>query len=151
MEQASKSGNGYGKRPLWQWIIIYVILAAIAYGLVYYFVLSKGGGYISTKSSQTYPPATQNASQPSLPSNATISIKNLSFNPSTMTIKTGTKVVWVNDDSVSHTVTSDSGNLFSSSTISPGQSFNFTFNNPGSVTYHCGIHPVMKGTVVVKN
>ncbi len=36
---------GYGKRPLWQWIVIYLIIGAIVYGLIYYFVIPKIGGY----------------------------------------------------------------------------------------------------------
>lgn len=34
---------GYSKRPLWQWVLIYVVLAAIVYGLVYYFFLRDSG------------------------------------------------------------------------------------------------------------
>ncbi len=41
MAEAAK--KAYGKRPLWQWIVIYLIIAAIVYGLIYYFFL--GGGY----------------------------------------------------------------------------------------------------------
>lgn len=38
--------KGYGKRPFWQWIVIYLVVAAVVYGLVYYFVLARGsGGY----------------------------------------------------------------------------------------------------------
>lgn len=29
--------KGYGKRPLWQWILGYVIAGGIVYFLVYYF------------------------------------------------------------------------------------------------------------------
>lgn len=36
-------GKGYGKRPLWQWIVIYAVIGAIIYGLVYYFILAKPG------------------------------------------------------------------------------------------------------------
>ncbi|MBI2011272.1 hypothetical protein HYS91_00750 [Candidatus Daviesbacteria bacterium] len=45
-EEASSEnkGSGYGKRPLWQWIVIYLVIGAIVYGLVYYFILSKPGG-----------------------------------------------------------------------------------------------------------
>lgn len=32
--------EGYGKRPLWQWIVIYLIIGLIVYGLIYYFVLA---------------------------------------------------------------------------------------------------------------
>lgn len=79
----------------------------------------------------------------------TVDIKNFLFNPSVLNIKVGTKVTWVNNDSVSHTVTSDFGNLLNSSTLDPGQSFSFTFTSAGIINYHCAIHPTMKGTVVV--
>ena len=45
MDQQTTSGDGYGKRPLWQWILLYVVLGGIAYGLVYYFVFAKRGGH----------------------------------------------------------------------------------------------------------
>lgn len=35
---------GYGKRPLWQWVVIYLIIGAIVYGAIYYFVIAKRGG-----------------------------------------------------------------------------------------------------------
>lgn len=34
-------GKGYGKRPLWQWIVIYLIVGAIIYGLIYYVFLAR--------------------------------------------------------------------------------------------------------------
>lgn len=44
-EEEQKGYGGYGgKRPLWQWIIIYLVIGAILYGLIYYFVFAKGGG-----------------------------------------------------------------------------------------------------------
>ncbi len=46
MADEKKAGQkAYGKRPLWQWILIYLIIAAIVYGLVYYFFLRGGYGY----------------------------------------------------------------------------------------------------------
>ena len=33
-----KSGKGYGKRPLWQWIVLYVVIGVIVYGAIYYFM-----------------------------------------------------------------------------------------------------------------
>lgn len=51
--------KGYGKRPLWQWVLIYVVVGAVVYGLIYYFVLAKKGGGLyggtSTPSTQTVP------------------------------------------------------------------------------------------------
>lgn len=40
-----KPSGGYGKRPLWQWIVLYVIIGAIVYGLIYYFFFMKSTGY----------------------------------------------------------------------------------------------------------
>lgn len=37
--------TGYGKRPLWQWVAIYIVVGAVVYGLIYYFVFAKQGGY----------------------------------------------------------------------------------------------------------
>ena len=44
----------YNKRPLWQWIAIYLILGAIIYGAVYYLFLNKNSGYDYSKSSTQY-------------------------------------------------------------------------------------------------
>ena len=41
----NKAPSAYGKRPLWQWLVLYVIIGAVVYGLVYYFLLAKKGGY----------------------------------------------------------------------------------------------------------
>lgn len=37
--------KGYGKRPLWQWIVIYLVIGAVVYALLYYFVFANKGGY----------------------------------------------------------------------------------------------------------
>lgn len=52
---------------MWQWIVIYLVIAVVLYGAFYYFFLAKKGGY-STNSSSTY--ATPTVSQAS-PSQAT--------------------------------------------------------------------------------
>jgi flagellar basal body-associated protein FliL len=33
--QESKKPSKYGKRPLWQWIVLYVVVAVIVYFIVY--------------------------------------------------------------------------------------------------------------------
>ena len=43
-EQSSSSSN-YGKRPMWQWIVIYLVIGAVVYGLIYYFMFAGKGGY----------------------------------------------------------------------------------------------------------
>ena len=80
---------------------------------------------------------------------STVAIKSYSFQPSTLTVSPGTTVTWKNQDSVPHTVTSDSQGLFDSGTLAPGKDFSFAFSSPGSYSYHCNLHPGMKGTIVV--
>lgn len=56
-EQPQTESKGYGKRPLWQWIVLYGIIAIVVYGLIYYFVFAKKGGYnygSSNNSQQQY-------------------------------------------------------------------------------------------------
>ena len=43
----------YGKRPLWQWVLIYLVVGGFIYWLVWYFVLAKNGGYNSMNSAPT--------------------------------------------------------------------------------------------------
>lgn len=85
------------------------------------------------------------------PANVSVSISNFSFVPASLSVKAGTKVTWTNNDSVAHTVTDDSGSIFDSGPIAPGGVFSFTFVNPGSFSYHCSIHPMMKAVVSVQS
>ncbi len=76
-------------------------------------------------------------------------MKNLAFNPPTLTVSVGTKVTWTNQDTVGHTVTANDGS-FGSQTINPGQTFSQTFSTAGTFNYHCTIHPTMTATIVVQ-
>ena len=78
----------------------------------------------------------------------TVNIQNGIFTPSSLTIPGGTTVNWVNLDSTTHTVTSDS-DLFNSGNMSKDQSFSYVFNVAGTYTYHCTIHPGETGTIIV--
>ncbi len=42
----------YPKKSIWKWILLYLIIAAVAYGAVYYFFFYKKGGY--NYNSQSY-------------------------------------------------------------------------------------------------
>lgn len=78
-----------------------------------------------------------------------VTIQSFKFNPDPITVPVGTTVTWTNQDSSGHTATSDSG-VFSSPMLSKGQSFSFTFRQPGEYTYFCDPHPFMKGKVIVQ-
>ena len=80
---------------------------------------------------------------------ATVEIRQMTFSPSTLTITAGTKVTWVNDDDMPHTVT-DKGRVFRSAALDTEERFSFTFATSGEFTYFCAIHPSMVGRVIVK-
>jgi hypothetical protein len=40
----NKPTKGYGKRPVWQWVVIYLIVAIVLYGLIYLLFIHKSGG-----------------------------------------------------------------------------------------------------------
>ncbi len=74
--------------------------------------------------------------------------------PSSVTINVGDTVSWINTDTAAHTVTSGSpaqgySNLFDSSLVMAGQSFEYTFNEKGTIEYFCIVHPWMVGSVTV--
>ncbi len=54
-ETDEKQENGYQKKPLWQWVLIYLVVGGVIYALVYYFFLAKKGGYNYNQSSTIYP------------------------------------------------------------------------------------------------
>lgn len=63
-------------------------------------------------------------------------------------VAVGDKVTFDNRDDKPHTFTSDEG-LFDSETIDAGKRYGYAYAAPGTYHYHCEIHPLMKGTVVV--
>jgi plastocyanin len=83
------------------------------------------------------------------PGTATVKIENFTFNPEQLTIKPGTMVIWQNADDIPHTVV-DIGGKFHSKPLDTDQSFSMTFKDAGEVAYFCGLHPHMKGKIVVK-
>ena len=170
MEYGNK--DGYAKRPLWQWIALYVVIGGVLYVGVYYFFFAGKGGYnynaptyspstnttygtqpqnaTAPAPSQTTPPAPSSPTPvaPAAPQPVSISISNFAFSPSQISVKAGTKVTWTNNDSASHTVTSNNG-AFGSGTLGTGATYSFVFKTPGTYSYHCAIHPSMTATVVV--
>lgn len=76
-----------------------------------------------------------------------VSVVEFSFQPSAITIPQGDQVRWVNDGSVPHTITSNTG-LFNQTLGVDGQ-FTYQFGQPGTFIYHCEFHPQMVGSVTV--
>ncbi len=61
----------------------------------------------------------------------------------------GNTVVWTNQDSAPHTVTSDAPGQFDSGPLQPGQTYRVTFYRIGTYAYHSTGEATMHGTVVV--
>ena len=78
----------------------------------------------------------------------TVSIQDFSFNPGQITVAPGTTVTWTNEGPSPHTTTADDGS-WDSGTLQQGEDFSFTFDEPGTYTYHCSIHPDMTASVKV--
>ena len=78
---------------------------------------------------------------------------NSCFSPYQTFINIGEKVLWTNNDSAAHSVTSGNyekaDGLFDSGLFSPHKTFSHTFKNSGTFEYFCWIHPWMIGSVVV--
>jgi plastocyanin len=79
----------------------------------------------------------------------TITLKDFHFTPVSLTVSSGTAVVWKNLDGEPHTVVSDAG-LFRSSGLDQDDSFTFKFDKPGTYRFICSIHPQMMGTIIVQ-
>jgi len=90
---------------------------------------------------------------PAAAATAQVSIKNLAFNPTTVTVAQGGMVTWTNNEStnVVHTTTSDQPGFWDSGDLSPTDHFSETktFLNAGTYAYHCMHHSFMHGKVKV--
>jgi plastocyanin len=96
------------------------------------------------------PPDTEAYGSYEAPSAVTVGVYDNYFEPRTTEITAGTTVRWTNSGAQPHTITSYRG-LFDSGDLAAGNSFSFTFNEPGTYYYYCRVHPdEMWGTIVVR-
>ena len=93
------------------------------------------------------PPPSASAPAPQ-PGGSSVSLGDDFFTPASLAVSPGTAVIWTNNGKHPHTVTSDNG-LWDSGILKAGQTFSFTFQNPGNYSYNCALHGGMAGTIVV--
>ena len=88
------------------------------------------------------------------PGAAEIAIENFAFAPATLTVAPGTSVTWNNHDEEPHNIVNvpaaGQPRVFRSQAVDGGEKYSFVFNQPGTYSYICSIHPHMQGTIVVK-
>jgi plastocyanin len=76
---------------------------------------------------------------------AVVALESNEFEPESMSVPTGTTVTWRWDEDVEHNIVADE---FDSGNRSRG-TFEHTFDNPGTYSYECTLHPGMTGEVTV--
>ncbi|MFB5623376.1 MAG: plastocyanin/azurin family copper-binding protein [Nitrosopumilus sp.] len=87
------------------------------------------------------------------------------YDPPQLFVTVGDTVTWYNDDKEGHTVTSGEGSgrfgwmsdnfgksngIFDSSRFMPGDSWSYKFEESGTFSYYCTIHPWMEGVLIVE-
>jgi plastocyanin len=167
---SSPTANAYGKRPLWQWILLYVVIGALVYGLVYYFVFANKGGYPagpnvsptpstnSGSSTTTVSPTAMEASPSSsvMQQQNAVTLSQNGFSPSVVTIKVGQAVTWTNKSGATATVNSDPHPTHTAypplnlGSFTDGGTLSLTFTKAGTYGYHNHFNPGEKGTVIVQ-
>ena len=81
----------------------------------------------------------------------TVELKDIQFQPKGIKIKPGTTVTWVNKDRVVHNVRQVESVFLSQDVMEQGDTFTFTFNEPGTYRYVCTYHhPNQLGVVIVE-
>ena len=133
-------------------IYVYYCVYHIHLGMFGYLVVLPNSAYTppavttTTTTSTTHPPGAQVLIN--LGAGGSSDPKGFSPDVITVVIGVNNTVTWTNNDSIDHTVTSDTG-LFNSEILPPGESYSHEFTSPGNYTYGCEFHPLMKGTIVV--
>ena len=87
------------------------------------------------------------------------------YDPPVISVTVGDSITWYNDDREGHTVTSGEGSGrfgwmsdnfgtpdggFDSGRFMPGESWSIKFEESGTFSYYCTIHPWMEGVVIVE-
>ena len=81
---------------------------------------------------------------------AAVSIDDYKFKPERLTVKAGATVKWTNNEKrTSHSVWFKNAGEPESERFFPGESWQRTFDKPGTYPYTCGPHPEMKGVIEV--
>ncbi len=87
------------------------------------------------------------AQRPSGP--GSVAIAEFLFGPEKVSVKAGQTITWTNIDDSPHQVTVQGATTLRTPVVLKGQSTALQFNDEGTYGYICGLHPGMKGEIVV--
>lgn len=173
MDPAAPQQAPYSKRPLWQWLVLYLVLAVVLYGLLYYLVLGKRSTPPAANLTMTPTPtmivtptitvtpsvSPKISGTPTITTTKIITVtgSEFAFVPATIAIKKGQPVqlTFKNIGKYPHNWTVSALNL-KTPTIQPGTSTTITFTptQTGNFTYECTVpghaDRGMKGTLTVQ-
>jgi len=93
---------------------------------------------------------TRSATQIPAAKTYTVTIEGMRFNPQTLTVHRGDRLVWINRDLFPHTATADS-KAFDSGSIAPNVSWTYRARRVGEFDYGCTFHPTMRARLVVES
>jgi plastocyanin len=119
------------------------LLAGLLFVLALALIGCSSGG--STGGSSGSNPAGTQPTESS--AGATVTEKDLAFDPATLELKVGDTVTFTNEDSAPHNVSIDGKELGSQN---QGDSVTWTAEKAGTFPYTCTVHPSMTGEIVVK-
>jgi plastocyanin len=88
------------------------------------------------------------APSPTHAAGASVTVADMAFSPTSVTVGLGDAVTWTFRDSLAHTTTSDQG-FWDSGSKAGGATYARTFTSAGTFAYHCTIHTMMRGSVKV--
>ena len=118
--------------------------------------LSACGDDEPTPSAATDTPADTSAAGPAADCDAspgttvTVDIGDFVFDPTPVKVKACDSVVWKNVHDQAHTSSGDGGKSWNTGNLQPGASSEpVLFEEPGTLSYKCALHPFMKGVVEV--
>jgi plastocyanin len=77
----------------------------------------------------------------------TVTINNMAYGATPDSAKVGDSVVWVNRDSVPHSVTARDHSF--DIRLNPGQQATMKLGAAGRITFYCLFHPSMRGSLSV--
>lgn len=79
-----------------------------------------------------------------------VMMQDYAFSPAALTVRVGDTVTWMQHDEAPHDVVTTSAPVaFRSPRLSSGQSWSYTFQQPGTYSYYCSVHPDMRASVTV--
>ncbi len=92
--------------------------------------------------------ATSTENKPTIKEKNTIEITSNGFLPNSYTIRVGTTVKWINNDNAPHIIRFL--DKFQSPVLKNGETYKYTFNDPGEYFFDCAIHTYLKGKIIVE-